>query len=220
VVVSDEDSLHFFSPDPALPDLSGVTERDSEPVLQIYCEQEWAAPGDTITLDYNLKRPFIKVSRFRWAVTKPNGAKVGLREDGSEVTYGASGWIENLEETRYSKIGISSAPIEYTLSSRGTYKFSLEATCQDRVRDTIDATDLTDVFVAQAASSTALNSITLPASVGTVSYFAFDSYGQPWTISASNVATRLNFHYDTYLADFVNKIIYVREPFVSLDVEA
>ena len=72
----------------------------------------------------------------------------------------------------------------------------------------------------KVAPKVLLASLVLPVSVGEVAYFGFDSYGDPWVVSSSGVANRLEFHYDVYLADFINKAVYVREDFEEVEVTA
>jgi len=220
VTVTDGTNLHFFLPDLETPDLSVMKERTTEPVLQISVDNEWSFRGETITLDYLLKRPFVQVFRIRWSVLKPDGTKVGLNASGEEIAYSESGWVRNLSNINFGKSGFSGDPIEYTLPATGSYVFYLEATIDDRLTTKVDPIEQTDVWIVQAAGNAAIASVSIPVSAGTASSVGFDTYGQPWIINDSGVAHRLQFRYDKYLVDFISKLIYVREDYNFLEVTA
>jgi hypothetical protein len=220
VVINNEDTLYFFQPAISLPDVSPLIERSPEPVLQVYIENEYVVKGDTITLDYNVTKPLFRILKTRWSVLKPDGTRVGIAPDGTEITYSYSGWEENQNGTRFRKVGYQAEGIEYTLSDRGRYVFYLESYIADDLSNTPIYQEQVDVRVIQASSEVAKTSITLPASVGDVAHIGFDSYGRPWVVNSNSMAYLLDFHYDKYLVDFTNKVLYFREEYSSVEVEA
>jgi len=221
VVVSSPTKLHFYIPEVELPDRSLLAERDTEVVLQIEPDREWSFNGDTVTFNYLMTRPFIRVLRTRWSVLKPSGSRVGLDPTGSEIAYSASGWVTNPLGTNFNRTGYGGTPFEYTLNETGTYVFYLESMIADSLnKSTENVVEQTDVMVIQSTSATAESSITLPVATGTTSFVGFDSWARPWVVSSTGVATRLSFHYDKYLADFNNKSIMVREDYDYVEVKA
>jgi hypothetical protein len=221
IVTTDGAALHFYYPDPSLGDKTPLAERTTECILQIETEFEHALRGDTVSLDTNLTRPFWRILRTRWSVKKPDGTRVGIAPDGSEIAYSSSGWVTNDAGVRYRKLGYEAAAIDYTLDLRGQYTFYLETMIKDNLNPgNQDPIFQTDIKIIMAEGNQALSSINLPNSVGTVNYFAFDGYGQPWVVNTSNTAFRLNFHYDYYLVDFNDKHVLVREDFQQVSVTA
>lgn len=221
VVGTTSSTVHFYSPDVQTGDRSLLADRDAEVIVQIYSEKEYYGKGDTIELVADTKRPNWVVLRSRWSVVKPNGTRVGINGAGSEVTYGESGWEENTRGTLFNRIGLDRNYIEYTLSQSGTYAFYLETTMKENVQEQgARVFEQTDVKIIRVPSETALASLSLPTSVGEVSYISFDSYGRPWVINETAVAHRLDFHYDRYIVDFTEKKIYVREDYDIVKVDS
>lgn len=222
VVVTDGSTLHFFVPDLRVETLDLLAEATTEAVVQIEMNKEWTYKGDTVVLDYNMKRPFVRVLRTRWSVLKPDGTKVCISADGSEIAFGSSGWITHPAGTTFKKVGFQGDYIEYSLSSHGRYVFYLESIVTDLLSTEGQSRPAThvDVRVVHSAYDTAEASIILPTSVGIASQIGFDGFMQPWVIDTNGTAHRLQFHHDVYLADFRNKAIIVREEYTDLEVEA
>jgi len=197
-----------------------LADRTLEVALQIEILKEFYVQGDVVTLDYNLKRPFIRVLKSRWSVEKPDGTRVGISEDGSEIAFSSSGWMQHEHGTTFKKMGFQGNYIDYTLASKGRYVFYLDSMITDITTTTMDPTTHTDVRIVHSLQDTAQVSMALPVSVGTVNAVAFDAFGRPWVVGESGTATRLNFHYDTYLTDFTNKGILLREDYENVEVEA
>jgi hypothetical protein len=222
IVVADGSDLHFFVPALKSETLESISEGTVEAVVQIELAEEWSYKGATVTLDYNMKRPFVRVLRTRWSVEKPDGTRVGISPDGSEITYSSSGWVTHPEGTIFNKVGFQGDYIDYTLTSRGRYVFYLESMITDLLsrEGQTKPTEHTDVRILHSSYDTAEASLTLPTSVGTGSTITFDPYNRPWIINSAGTAYRLNFHYDKYLADFAGKAVIVREEYTNLEVEA
>jgi hypothetical protein len=222
IIITDGSNLHFFVPDLRMESLEPVAEATAEAVVQADVDKEWVLQGDVVTLDYNMKRPFVRVLRTRWSVEKPDGSRVGISPTGSEIAYSSSGWVNHPEGTLFNSVGFQGDYIEYTINSYGRYVFYLESMITD-VLSTEGQSKPTihmDVRVVHSAYDTAEASISLPVSIGTASILGFDSYHRPWVINTNGTAHRLTFHYDRYLADFQNKTIIIRENYTSLEVDA
>jgi hypothetical protein len=223
IIISDGVYLHFFIPNLRSETLDSIADATTEAVVQIELDREWSYRGETVTLDYNMKRPFMRVLRTRWSVEKPDGTRVGISQSGSEISYSySSNWTDHLEGTTFNKVGFQGDYIEYTLNSRGRYVFYLESMVTDLLSTEGQSRPLehTDVRVVHSAYDTAQASVTLPTSVGIGSTITFDAYDRPWVINNLGVAYLLNFHYDKYLADFNGKALIVRENYTDLEVEA
>ncbi len=222
VIITDGTKAHFFVPDLRMETLESIAEGTTEAVVQIYTDKEWVTQGDILTLDYSMKRPFIRVLRTRWSVEKPDGTRVGISPAGAEIAYGSSGWVDHPEGTTFSSVGFQGDYINYEISSKGRYVFYLESIITDILTTEGQSRPIThiDVRVIHSAYDTALASLTLPVSIGTASILGFDSYHQPWVINTNGTAHRLEFHYDKYLIDYKNKMIFVREAYSNLEVEA
>ena len=221
LVVTEGSHAHFYPTAIPSPDLSPLARRTTDPILQIETDKEWCYPTETVTLDYNLKRPFWQVLRTRWSVEKPDGSIFGINPEGQEVTYSESGWVDNEAAARFDQVGFQGETVDYNLSSRGRYIFFLEAIIKNPL-DGVDKPAFRQLD-AKVVSSAALNaeaSVQLPVSVGTSAYLTFDSYGRPWSVSDTGTAHRLQFHYDKYLVDFDNKVILTREDYDYLEVDA
>jgi hypothetical protein len=220
IIVADTENLHFFPPSAPMEDLSIMVERTTEPVVQIELEEEWAKQGEELTLYFDVKRPLIKVLQTRWSVEKPDGTRVCIDTSGTESSYSSDGWVENEYGTRNDKVGMEDGYIVYTLTDKGRYVFYLEAMITDATKTRIDPITQTDVRVVHSAYDTAQASVALPSSVGEISRVSFDAYGRPWVLGDSGLATQVDFHYDKYLVDFTNNIVFVREDYSSVEVEA
>jgi len=220
VILTDGEKLHFFIPDVPTPDYLPLLDKTEDVACQIYTSSEWAVKGDSVSLETNLKRAFIRVHRTRWSVVRPDGKRFGLDSNGNEITYSTSAWTENVGTTREKKMGLGEDPIEYTFQMDGRYTFYLESTISDILSETPRYTDQVDVKIIEASKDIAQKSVYLPVSVGTVSSVGFDAYNRPWVINQAGVAHRLNFHWDTYLADFASKMLYTRDSYESLEVLA
>jgi hypothetical protein len=222
VVITDGSDLHFYLPDVRKENLDILADQTNEAVVQIGIDKEWSYQGDTVTLDYTMKRPFVRVLRTRWSVVKPDGTRVGIGADGSETAYSESGWVTNQQGTLFNKVGFQGDYIEYSITDKGRYAFYLESKITDLLSSEgqVRPIEHVDVRVVHSAYDTAQSSVTLPVSVGTASTIGFDSYQRPWVINTNGTAYRLNFHYDIFLADFQNKSIYTREEYSNLEVEA
>jgi hypothetical protein len=222
VIVADGSALHFFTPDIQAESLDSIAEATQEAVVQIELQEEWTLKNQVVTLDYNMKRPFVRVLRTRWSVKKPNGSLVGIDQSGSEIAYSSSGWIDHPEGTTFNKVGFQGDYIDYTITDRGRYVFYLESIIADVLSSeaTMNPTTHVDVRVLHSAYDTAEVSITLPSSVGFITNIAFDSYNRPWVFNSTGTVYRLDFHHDVYLVDFLNKSIIVREEYTNLEVDA
>ncbi len=222
VIVSDGSSLHFFVPDIRMEPVDRIVEATTEAVVQIDLDKEWSYKGDTITLDYIMKRPFIRVLRTRWSVLKPDGTKVCIAPDGSEIAYSSSGWVNHPEGTIFKRVGFQGDFIDYEISDRGAYVFYLESIITDilTTEGQTRPTTHVDVRVLHSSYDTAQASLALPVSIGIGSSICFDGFHRPWIISNTGIAHLLQFHHDTYIADFQNKAIIVRDEYNNLEVEA
>lgn len=221
MVITDGTDLHFFVPDIRVENLSPIVEATTEAVVQISLDKEWTYRGATITLDYNMKRPFVKVLRTRWSVKKPDGTLVSIDPTGTEITYEPSAWV-NSTEGAFNKVGFQGDYIDYSITQKGQYTFYLESIITDilATEGQTRPTTHVDVRVLHSSYDTAKASLALPVSVGTASIVGFDCYHRPWVIDTNGIARRLTFYYDKYLADFQNKSIIVRESYTNLEVQA
>ncbi len=222
VIVVDGDKFHFYAPDPLIEDLDLLVEASPEAVVQIGLDKEWVTQGDTIPLDYNMKRPFVRVLRTRWSVKKPDGTIVGIAEDGSETVLSSSSWVNHPEGTTFKRLGFQGNVIDYTIEDKGRYVFYLETIITDLLTTEGQSRPTTqvDVMVIHSSYNTAEASVSLPVSIGVGSTVGFDAYSRPWVIDTNGTAHQLTFHHHKYLVDFTNKSIIVREEYDSLEVEA
>lgn len=218
-VTTDGSYLHFHYPEPVIPDLNYTSEKSPEAVLKISLEKNYGIKNEIIYIDTNMTRPFWRVLKTRLSVVKPNGTRVGLAADGSEITYSDSAWITHTAGATNRKVGYEKNIVEYTPTATGQYTFYLESMIKNSLkREDHNPVVQTDVAIYSTAGNTALSSVELPVTVGIVSYIAFDGYGQPWVINTSGTAYRLNFHYDYYLVNFNNKEIILREEYDEVSV--
>lgn len=222
LIVTDGSSLHFYIPDLRMEPVDLLAEATLESVVQVRLDKEWSYKGDTITLDFNMKRPFVRVLRTRWSVVKPDGTLVGIAPDGGEIAYGSSGWVNHPQGTTFKRTGFQGEYINYEITDNGRYVFYLESIITDilTTEGQMRPTTHVDVRVLHSAYDTAEASLSLPISVGTASVVGFDSWMRPWVIDSNGTAHLLQFHHDVYLADFTNKALLVREDYTDLEVEA
>jgi len=222
VIVTDGSYLHFYVPSPRVENMENISKATTEAVIQLELEKEYVTQGDTILIDYNMKRPFFRVLRTRLSVQKPDGTRVCITANGSEIPFSSSGWVEHLEGSIFRKLGYQENGISYTISDKGAYTFFLESIIADTLTTESQSRPIfhTDVRILSSSYDNALASLLLPVSVGTVNSIAFDSYQQPWVINGNGVAYKLEFHYDLYLADFQNKLLIFRESYSNIEVDA
>lgn len=218
-VSTDGSYLHFHYPEPVLPDMTYISDKSPEAVLKLFLEKNSGVKNEIIYVDTNMTRPFWRVLKTRLSVIKPDGTRVGVSPDGSEIAFSDSGWVINNSGAVNRKTGYEQNVVEYTPTETGQYTFYLES----MIKNSLQKADFepiiqTDVSIYSTEGNTALSSVELPVSVGVVDYVAFDSYGQPWVINTSGTAYRLNFHYDYYLVNFNNKELIFREEYESVAV--
>jgi len=212
--------LHFFHPEPALSDFSLLVERTPETILQIATDKEEKTEGDYVTIDYHLTRPFWTILRTRWSVIKPDGNRYCLADDGSEIAFGEGGWKDNENHQYFNRTGVQRQEMQYLLDQSGDFVFCLESRIKDAMVSSTDFVDQTDLRVITAHQNKAIISLDIPPELGTIDGLYFDSYQNPWVSLLGGTFRRISFHYDKYIADYSINSIYVREPYLEVEVEA
>lgn len=202
--VISSDTLYCYEADIPYPDLSSLTEKTYGAACRIEVDNYYVGRGEDVVVNYVWRRPAIGLLRHRVWVEYPDGNKYSII-DGSVTTYttGEDSW--NYGEP-YSRVLRASDTI--TLSQRGSYIFSIEATY-------IDDTTSIDQRIVMVPYKVPLKEYSL-SSLGIYRPAAgidIDSENKIWIRNDQTGQHELVPHWDIMLIDYSGKVIYLREDY-------
>jgi hypothetical protein len=216
----DSSYLYIFDSFDSLADCRGMALRTPGAAMIIDTDSVDHVRDDAITFRPRWRRPTERVYRNRWTIEKPDGTKVRLYIDGSEVALTNAAWIYNkiyteLQFGPFDRGGseVSKQEFTYTLTQRGTYKITLE------VEYTNGTTEI-DVLPVQVHYKEALARLALPYALTGPSGIAFDADQNLWLLyeASGNTAKKVHLAKDNMIIDFKNKILYLHENYSRVTV--
>lgn len=208
--------LYIFDPYREVVDCKGTKNSSLNASMIATSNQVEFLRGQDLELRAMWRYPSKCIFKNRWSIKKPDGSIIYL-DINSDICTAANAWIHNQSYTDLlfgpftSEDGdIADQLLTYTLTQTGTYKITLEVQFTDQ-------TVQTNVLPIQVCSKTALCRITLPASLQSADGITFDADQKLW-FHKDYHAYRSELHYDNFLIDFDNKLLYLHEDYGNLHV--
>lgn len=232
-----DDAIYIFDQYANLPDYRGLGAKTPGVSMVIDVDKYDFIRGESVTLRPRWRKPSERIYRNRWSVQKPDGTVAYIDIEGVESSDASGAWISNKTYTElvfgpFDSSGgeIDKQAIQYVLSQRGTYLFTLETQYTSK---TVEK----DVVPLHVHYKEAVQKLRLPSQLQFGDGIAFDAdqklwilrrigegypydlpyaYGQQYDITGCAYEVRLAT--DNMLVDFENKVIYLHEEYDSVEV--
>lgn len=172
----------------------------TEPLYGLQACYDITKPGPTryVQLTAVAYANFANMFQYRYLMTDPTDTQYCILPNGAITPYSASaGWRQTPPTT-----------LSFPCVMDGEYLFQLQ--CQDLTgKLTYDSAPYLNLALSASAS------FNISGTIDVVKGIAYDSYGQLWVWNGL-FAIPLRVHYDGYVLDSVNQIIYTTEQYDSL----
>lgn len=193
---------------------------ESPPMVLSLRRPSWSE----VIISPDWRRRDMILMRHRVWVRKPDGTFVGLEIDGSEVPITSNFWVEpilDFAEMANRDQAMVFTPISHEMDQAGSYTFYLESEYVEN--DTQQRISYLDVKIAQRQQKTPKFSFALPTDRTDPVGIDFSPAGELLIAyesenSAMLEEERYSIHYDYYLADTEDNLIYFRESYSKIRI--
>jgi hypothetical protein len=194
------------------PDISKLEGESPDVYMDLYTEKWILARNETAEIKTRLLK-FDRIPlKYKWSIETPNGQQYNLDADGNFWPASKDTWIFN---DAYSNDEWNEQILEFNVSQNGTYVITIECFYEDENYNTNTLSTKHIFYVPKIQPEIELD---MPISLSNIEDMAFDSDGNLWLLSDSDIML-LNIYYDYFLADFGRNILWLKENYSSVRIE-
>lgn len=214
VYVIDNQYFYVYDRRVPYPDVSSLAEESADCRMEITVpDSKWIyTKNDVATVTTRTVDLYSIPTRFRWAVTVPDGTKYRVGADGSYWPEDTVGWISN---DFYSEGSWQEQMLDFTLDQRGQYVVELEVQyIDDETSEVLSRIAKIILYVPYITPET---QIALPTSLRNCIDIAIDSDGVVWLYNGTSIY-RAGIYHDYFAVDYQRNYVWTKEQYTSVKV--